>query len=163
MASSLNTHPSVTFDLNLTDGELVAGYRWDNSQDVWSSERYWACLLVSCYQPDPLSDADPDKYQGLNNSGTGKREKEEPTLGATPETPGDSDNASAIFLETIRDVAARQYSDLAHVIAHEIGHSGGPNNDPNADHAEYGLMRPGGDVSGFLAPTLKRFREATKW
>ncbi len=77
------------------------------------------------------------------------------------------DNASCIFLETLRDVGHRNSVDREHVIAHEIGHAGGPNIDPNTEHAELGIMSEvpatGVGMNAYLPATLLRVRGCNKW
>ena len=170
LPGTMNPNKLVSFDLNLTDFEVGHGVGYDNAQDVWSQDQYWAALLVMCYQPGPSADQDPDRYQGINNTGSDGGAVEDPVrdFGVTPE---DDDNASCIFLEVIRDVGMppveprRRRVDLVRVIAHELGHSAGANTTGDSDHAEGGLMRA--DVSvednDFTPLTLTRFRGAPKW
>ena len=133
----------VDFNLNLLDTELVTGVDYDNEQDVWSEANFWACLVVSCYQPTYNSDIDPDDAVYMDPY---------ITWGVTVE---DSDNACCIFLETIRDVCI--YSE-SKIVAHEVGHSGG------GDHGDGGLMTEGcagGDT--FSDSTKETFRSHSTW
>jgi hypothetical protein len=162
--AALNLRPTVAFELNLTDFEAQVGHEYDNHQDVFSSAEYWAALLVAGYQGNDDDDEDGDFDRGDNGSPQGSNlfGDEYIKVGITVE---DSDNASVVFLEVIRDYGPIQGKDLDHTIAHEIGHSAGANTPEELDHAELGIMATGApiDQNQFTAKTLKRFREANPW
>lgn len=107
----------VNFNLNLTDTEIGSGVDYDNEQDVWSNSGFWACLVVSCYQPTYTEDSDPDGW-GI------PLPEQDPaiTWGATYN--GDTDNASMIFLETVKNEVLCFWSE-GQVVAHEMGAGGG--------------------------------------
>ena len=156
----------VDFDLELSDLDLLLGVGWENEQNTVSADNYWAALLVFAFQPGQDSDADPDIYTGVANSGppNSAQSSEDIVFAATPE---DNENASAIFLETIRDMGhlASAPTDLVHTIAHEIGHSCGPNTPTADDHNEFGIMTPGAPAgeNKFRGESLLRFRRHSKW
>jgi hypothetical protein len=162
-----NPRRLVSFDLHLEDLELQMGVGYDNSQDVFSENAYWASLVIMAYQPKDAVDADPDPFAGLNNSGSATNPNYDTGVefGVTVE---DSDNASLIYVEVQRDVGSPIASavphDLSHTIAHEIAHAGS-NQSEDEDHAEGGLMSPGAPVAEycFTAVTLRRSREIDKW
>ena len=165
---TLNPRREVPFDPHLEDLDLQTGAGYDNSQDVFSQNNYWASLVVLAYQPDGPLDADPDPFSGQNNSGpaTNPNYDENVEFGVTIE---DSDNASVIYVEVQRDVGSAPASpiahDLPHTIAHEIGHAAGPANDAQVEHDEEGLMSAGAQTAEccFSAMTLRRFRETVRW
>jgi len=147
---SVSYSDEVNFNLNLTWSECVAGVDYDNEQDVWSSSDFWACLLVSCYQYKCSEDADPD--------GTGPGDPETDTHFTYGVTPSDSDNASAIFVETRKDKCTWSEEQ---VVSHEVGHTGGGD-----DHeGEWCLMYPFcySGISSFCHDCLKIFRKKTTW
>jgi hypothetical protein len=164
LASLFNPNPTVVFDLNLTDSDLELGVGYDNSQDVLSTGSFWAALLVMGYQGNAIDDQDGDFDLGQNSSPRGQNLSADPYIqvGVTVE---DSDNASVVFIEVLRDFGQQEGKDLDHTIAHEIGHSAGNNTPAAVDHAELGIMTTGApnDKNSFTAPTLKRFREANPW
>lgn len=136
----------VNFNLNLTDLEVSIGVDYDNEQEVWSSSYFWACLIVSCYQPGTSTDMDPD------GDGPGDPEEDnEITMGAVPE---DNDNAIAIFVETIQDYVPILET---RAIAHEVGHTGG------GEHSDGGLMSDGLGSGNFTDTTLNTFRSHATW
>jgi len=147
--STASYSDQVNFNLNLTYLEIITGVDYDNKQDVWSSEDFWACLVVSCYQPKTSEDIDPD--------GTGPGDPEidkQVTPGAVPE---DTDNAAAIFIETRNDMF--NWSENL-VVTHEVGHTGGP-----PDHESGScIMNPDAyDPSSFCDNCLNTFRENKTW
>ena len=161
MSDALNPNKLVDFDLNLEDWEAWAGVGYDNAQDVWSEDQFWAALLVMCYQPGEGADQDPDKYWGVGNSGGDGRAVFDADIDWGVTREADDDNASAVFVEVQRDVGVPESTFLPHIIAHEIGHSAG-NSSTSADHAEGGLMdKP--VYGSFHAATLKRFRGCDRW
>lgn len=100
----------VNFNLNLLDTEVTLGVDFDNEQDVWSSSKFWVCLVVSCYQGTYSADMDPDDNTYMDP---------DCDYGVTR---FNSDNASCIFRETLGDVPLETE---AKTMAHEVGHTGG--------------------------------------
>ncbi len=142
--STASYSDQVNFNLNLTDLEISLGVDYDNEQDVWSSSNFWACLIVSCYQPTTSSDMDPD------GNGPGDPEEDnELTMGSVP---NEDDNAIAIFVEAIQDSAPALEADA---IAHEVGHTGG------GEHSDGGLMDL--EEGNFTDTTLNTFRSHATW
>jgi hypothetical protein len=160
----------VAVDLHLNDTAIVGGVGYDNAQNIWSSNEYWAALLVMCYQPGAdffsgdVLDWDPDHYTGVDNTGPALNENYEvgADMGVTPE---DDDNVSIIYVESQRDVGAAAGKDYSHTIAHEIGHSCGPDIDTDVEHDEYGIMEEGAPIhkNAFSGYTIVRFRSQVKW
>jgi hypothetical protein len=159
-----NPNKIVPFDINLSDTDLQTGVGYDNAQDVWSSQNYWASLLVAAYQPGTSTDGDPDHYSSPANSNPADRTVHDGDydFGVTVE---DSDNVSLIFVEVMRDLAQVLQKDYPHLIAHEIGHSAGPNTSAEDDHNEFGIMSDDAptNVDAFRGETLVRFRSHATW
>lgn len=140
----------VNFNLNMTEDELSLGVDYDNEQEVWSSSDFWACLVVSCYQPWCSVDADPD--------GIGPGDPETDTYFVPGATPTDYDNAAAIFVETRKDFCLWSEDQ---VVAHEVGHTGGANDHEGNLCLMY--VDCSSNISTFCHDCLNTFRENGIW
>ena len=143
----------VPFNLNLTDTELSIGVDYDNEQDIWSSWNFWACLVVTTYQPTYSQDMDPDGSGPMSPACD-----PEISGGATPE---DDDNAAAIFLEVLTN---EPFWSEEKTVAHEIGHTGGPGECTSGDPCIMCQTGWGGpwDAS-FCEYCLNSFRKYSVW
>lgn len=94
-----------------------------------SQQLFWTTQLVGCWENKPGTDGDPD---GAAN-GLGAPPVEASLLDYGWAGPSSSsENAAAIFLETIDDVIrniglAAATTDEAHTVVHEIAHNAGTN------------------------------------
>ena len=160
-----NTSNLVSFDLNLNDTEVQLGVGWDNEQNIFSEPAFWTALLVIAFQSSGNQDQDSDIQMGINGSVPSIPNPNPDLFIQVGITVEDGDNASVVFLETIRDIGAIAQKDLDHTIAHEMGHSAGNNISEEIEHNEGGIMSPGAPnfENNYSPETLARFRGVVKW
>jgi hypothetical protein len=144
----------VEFNRNLTDDEFDDGDGdWDSGQDIITSADFWACTVVTGYQPGHDEDNDNEDFGGTGG-------------GVDPDCSPNT-NMAVIFIEQIRDAFdGFPPSCISLLVAHEIGHTGGGD---HGDGDNYTIM---GDDYGqfsfsntkkFAAKTIKTFRSNVIW
>jgi len=143
----------VDFNLNLTIFEADYGIgNWDDKQNVVSASYFWACLIVTCYQPGSSEDFDGEW---------------DTTHGGVDGDTTQNINVAIIFVEEFRDYNDTTGSSKteALIVAHEVGHTGGGS---HGDGNYWDIM---GDEDGdfdanansFADETLNTFRTHITW